>query len=169
MPFFGKRKNESNAPRDAAGVLREAIRAEMDGADDETVRIVAAVAGLLAAVAYADKVFAPEEVQQVRDSIRRVNGMSDQATNAICGVLSRHMAELSTLHTHGFTQDLKKHTAHHVRAEILDVLVDLAAADGEISLPEVTQMRQLTTAMGLSQDDYNRSQARYRDKLSLLT
>ena len=38
-------------------------------------------------------------------------------------------------------------------------------ADGEITVPEVNLMRQLTTAMGLSQEHYNASQARHRDKL----
>ncbi|MFW5740215.1 MAG: TerB family tellurite resistance protein, partial [Myxococcota bacterium] len=67
---------------------------------------------------------------------------------------------------HMFTRDLKELTEPHVRREILDVLVDLAAADGEIALPEVNLLRQLTTALGLTQADYNASQARHRDKLA---
>lgn len=166
MGIFSKKPKESQAD-DASAALRRAVESQMRGADDETIRIVTAVAGLLAAVAYADRVFAPEEVEHVRSSIARINGMTEQGTNAICGTLRRHLAELSTLHTHGFTRDLKELTEPHVRAEILDVLVDLAAADGQITLPEVNLMRQLTTALGLGQDDYNRSQERHRDKLSL--
>lgn len=165
MLFFNKNK-KPQSPEHAAAALRQVVQTEMNDADDATVRIVSAVAGLLAAVAYADRVFAPEEVEYVRGSISRINGMTSQATNTICGLLSRHMAELSTLHTHEFTRDLKELTEPHVRLEILDVMVDLAAADGEISLPEVNLMRQLTTALGLSQEHYNASQARHRDKLA---
>jgi len=164
MLFFNKKKKHQT-PEDAAAELRLAVKTEMNDADDATIRIVAAFAGLLAAVAYADKVFAPEEVEYVRGSISRINGMTPQATNTICGLLSRHMSELAALHTHGFTRDLKELTEPHVRLELLDVMVDLAAADGEISLPEVNLLRQLTTALGLSQELYNASQARHRDKL----
>lgn len=165
MSFFSKPKRPKH-PDDAAAALRVAIQQEMADADDDTIRIVAAVAGLLAAVAYADKVFAPEEVEHVRESISRIHGMSPQATNTVCGLLSRHMPELAALHTHAFSRDLKTLTEPHVRREILDVLLDLAAADGEISLPEVNLLRQLTTSLGLTQDDYNESQARHRDKLA---
>jgi uncharacterized tellurite resistance protein B-like protein len=168
MPIFSK-KQEPLSPKDAASLLRHAVVTEMAGADEETVRIVTAVAGLLATVAYADRVFAPEEVEHVRTSIGRIHGMTPQSTNVICGVLSRHLAELSTLHSHAFTRELKELTEPHVRLEILDVLVDLAAADGEISLPEVNQLRQLTVSLGLSQADYNASQARHRDKLTSLS
>lgn len=167
MPIFSKKQKGPANPKDAAAALRRAVDTEIGDADDDTIRIVSAVAGLLAAVAYADKTFAPEEVEHVRASIGRIHGMTPRATNTVCGLLSRHMAELSALHTHGFTRDLKELTEPHVRQEILDVLVDLAAADGEISLPEVNLMRQLTTALGLTQEDYNASQARHRDKLAL--
>ncbi len=52
--------------------------------------------------------------------------------------------------------------------ETLEILVDLAAADGHISQDEVNLLRMLTTALGLTQDDYNRAQHKHRDKLSVL-
>ena len=166
MAFWNKSNANQTEPSDAAEALTAAIRAEMPGTDEDTVRIVSAVAGLLAAVAWADRVFDPAEVQHIRKVIGQINGMTPPAQNAICGVLSRHLSELSTLHTHGFARDLKELTERDVRLEILDVLVDLAAADDEISLPEVNMMRQLTTSLGLTQPDYNASQERYREKLA---
>jgi tellurite resistance protein len=50
----------------------------------------------------------------------------------------------------------------------LDVLVDLAAADGELSLAETDLLRRTTAALGLSPDEYLASQARHRDKLKVL-
>ena len=55
-----------------------------------------------------------------------------------------------------------------LRREVLDVLVDLAAADDEVSMSETQLLRRTATAMGLSQDDYVASQARHRDRLSVL-
>ena len=168
MSFFSK-SNHPKKPEDAAAALRLAIEQQMQGVDEATIRIVSAVAGLLGAVAYADKVFVAAEVEHVRASISRIHGMTPQATSTICGLLSRHMAEFAALHTHTFARDLKTLTEPHVRREVLDVLVDLAAVDGEISLPEVNLLRQLTTSLGLTQDDYNDSQSRHRDKLVIPT
>lgn len=166
MAFWNKREDDAKGSHDAAELLSGAIRAEIPDADDETVRIVTAVAGLLAAVAWADRVYDPSEVRHIRKVIGRINGMTPEAQTAICDVLDRQMSELSTLHTHKFTRELKELTEPGVRLEILDVLVDLAAADGEISLPEVNLMRQLVASMGLTQQDYNTSQDRHRDKLA---
>jgi uncharacterized tellurite resistance protein B-like protein len=54
------------------------------------------------------------------------------------------------------------------RREILDVLVDLGATDGELSMDETNLLRRVTTALGLSQDDYVAAQSRHRERLSVL-
>jgi uncharacterized tellurite resistance protein B-like protein len=168
MPFWNKNRSQDAPPRDAAAALAATVRSQIPDADDATVRVVTAVAGLLAAVAYADRVFDPAEVAYVRESIGRINGITPAAQSTICGVLGSHLAELSSVHAHAFTRDLKQLTGRDMRLEILDVLVDLAAADGVIVLREVNQLRQITTSLGLTQDDYNASQARHLDKLEAL-
>jgi uncharacterized tellurite resistance protein B-like protein len=55
-----------------------------------------------------------------------------------------------------------------LRREMLDVLVDLGAADGELSLAETDLLRRTTSALGLTPEDYLASQTRHRDKLKLL-
>jgi uncharacterized tellurite resistance protein B-like protein len=47
-------------------------------------------------------------------------------------------------------------------------LLEVAAADHEITHNEVTVLRQLTTALGLEQADYNTAQEKHRAKLSAL-
>ena len=168
MPFWNQDRSKHAPPRDAAAALAATVHSQIPDADDATVRIVTAVAGLLAAVAYADRVFDPAEVMYVREAIGRIHGITPAAQNAICGMLSSHLAELSSVHSHAFTRDLKRLTERNVRLEVLDVLVDLAAADGVIVLSEVNQLRQITTSLGLTQDDYNASQARHIDKLEAL-
>ena len=51
---------------------------------------------------------------------------------------------------------------------MLDALVDLAAADGRVTMNETNVLRQITTSLGLSQSDYNEAQARHKDRLSIL-
>jgi uncharacterized tellurite resistance protein B-like protein len=51
--------------------------------------------------------------------------------------------------------------------QVLDALVDLAASDNEITVAETNVLRLTATALGLTQDDYNASQAMHRDKLTV--
>jgi len=65
------------------------------------------------------------------------------------------------------------YTVHVFRWDVertvpLAVLPDVSAADGELAHAEVVMLRQLTTALGLEQSDYNALQSKHKDKLSLL-
>ncbi len=63
--------------------------------DQETVMVVAAIAGLLGAVAYADREYSPAESLGVRTELARVQGMPDADVNAIGAVLEARAVELS--------------------------------------------------------------------------
>jgi uncharacterized tellurite resistance protein B-like protein len=163
---FGSRARGES--RKDGSALEELVRQHLEGADAVTVRIVAAIAGLLAAVAYADSKVAPEEEQHLREELGRIQGLSRDGVEAICDLLLTHAAQISTVDTSNLTRTLRELADRDLRTEILGLLVRLAAADGTVSLVEVNLLRQLTTALGLSQDDFNQLQALYRDKLSFL-
>jgi uncharacterized tellurite resistance protein B-like protein len=140
----------------------------MPQADDETVRIVAAIAGLLGTVAYADCRYDPVEEQRIRLELGRVDGLDAAGVDAICAVLREHVAEISTVEAPVHARNLLALADLDLRLRVLDALVDLAAADDEITVAETNTLRLTTKALGLSQDDYNASQARHRDKLKVL-
>ncbi len=144
------------------------VRKTMPGADSDTVRTVAALAGLLAAVAYADGHFSSPEHAHVRDVLSQVKGLGATGVDAICTVLMERAAEASTVHMYGLARELRELTDRDTRLEILNMLVDLAAADDVLSLSETNYLRQLASSLGLSPADYNASQARHRAKLSVL-
>ena len=54
-----------------------------------------------------------------------------------------------------------------LRLEILQLLVDVAAADGTIRQSETNLVRGLAVALVLDQDDYNAAQAKHRDRLAV--
>jgi uncharacterized tellurite resistance protein B-like protein len=163
--FFGVESDESV---EGHAHLEGLIEQHLHGADPETVRIVAAIAGLLATVAYADSAFAREEEAELAHDLRRVEGLSEVGVAAICELLRSHAAEISAVQAPRYTRLLREVADRDLRLEILGLLVKLAAADGIISLAEVNLLRQLTTALGLTQDDFNQLQAPHRDKLSFL-
>jgi uncharacterized tellurite resistance protein B-like protein len=151
-----------------ATALEPVIRTHMAGADDDAVRIVTAIAGLLAAVAYADRKYSEVEEQRIRAELARVEGLKTDGVDAICAVLREHVAEISAVEAPVHARNLLDLADRDLRLRVLDALVDLAAADDEITVAETNTLRLTATALGLSQDDYNASQARHRDKLTVL-
>lgn len=168
MPLF-KRDKSDEPPSEAHARLRKAVDAQLpEDADEPTRRIVAAVAGLLGCVAYADREYSDLERDKVREELNRVHGLSSAGVEAICAVLGDQIAAISGAGDQFWTREIKELSERELRVEILEVLVDLAAADEALSLTETNYLRRLATALGLEQSDYDAVQARHRDKLSVL-
>jgi uncharacterized tellurite resistance protein B-like protein len=160
-------KIASTSPR-AATVLSGVVRDQMPGADDEAARIVASIAGLLGTVAYADRTYAPVEEHRIKQELGRVQGLAPAGVDAICRVLREHIVEISTVEAPVYARELLDLAHRDLRLQVLEALVDLAAADDELTIAETNVLRLTTTALGLTQADYNACQARHRDKLRVL-
>jgi uncharacterized tellurite resistance protein B-like protein len=155
-------------PEEAPSDLASTVERHLPGADRETVEVVAALAGLLAAVAYADRTYSGEEESEVRAALGRVHGMTSAGVDAVCDTLRRTLVAHTAVEVPRCTRTLRELGDTELRREVLDALVDLAAADGRITTPETNLLRQVTTSLGLSQGDYNASQERHRERLSVL-
>jgi uncharacterized tellurite resistance protein B-like protein len=168
--MFGNWLNRASVVKEPAGAeqLEDAIRSELGDADEETVLVVAAIVGLLGAVAYADSEFSVEERQRVREELSRIHGMTSRGVEVVCSALDRHILEIATVQTPRYSRMLRELGDPELRLQVLEMLVALAAADEVITSAETNVMRQITTALGLTQHDYNAVQAQYRDRLSVL-
>jgi uncharacterized tellurite resistance protein B-like protein len=156
------------APPPGARGFAGIVRANMAGTDEETVRIVVAIAGLLGTVAYADRRYTAEEEARIRRELSGIEALTPAAVDAICDALRRHIVEIATIEAPVYARELLALAERDLRVHVLDALVDLAAADDEITVSETNVLRLTTTALGLTQDDYNACQQRHRDKLKVL-
>jgi uncharacterized tellurite resistance protein B-like protein len=95
--------------------------------------------------------------------------MTEEGISAICAVLRAHVIEVSTVQVPRYSRLLLELGDRELRVEVLETLVELAAADGVIDGAEVNLLRLTTTALGLSQSDYNAAQAKHRARLQSLT
>jgi len=163
--FFRRRQS---APTSGVDHLDALMRQTLDGADDDTVAIATACAGLLACVGFADRDYSDEERTRVRELLTRIHGVDEHAAGAIDELLAAHVRELCTVQPPRFTRVLRESGDRELRLEVLGMLIEVAAADDVITHDEVALLRQLTTALGLDQADYNRLQAAHRDKLASL-
>ncbi len=159
-------KETANAAADER--LLEVVRKALPKADADTTSIVAACAGLLASVAYADRDFSEPEAREIERQLSAVDGIGASGTQAIVAALDAHRVELSSVHTLRFARTLNELGTPELRLHVLGMLVSLAATDDSISQSEVNTLRQVTRALGLEQADYNRLQSEHRQKLEAL-
>jgi uncharacterized tellurite resistance protein B-like protein len=163
-----KRRKGGTGASPAESALGRAVRSACLDGDEETARIVGAVAALMLCVAHADQRFAPEEQELIRATLGRIQGLDPAGVGTILGVLREHRVSIAAREASSYARDLLELCAVDFRRELLDVLVDLAAADEVIELSEANMLRGIARALGLTQDDYNASQARHRAKLGVL-
>lgn len=137
--------------------------------DDDTRDLVAAIVGLLACVAYADGVYHPTERQKIRQELERVHVLPGEAVEVVCQLLERDIEAIAVGGDQPWAQRVRDGLEREGRLEVLDALLEIAAADGELSTAETNFLRRLVPKLGLSQEDYVHLQASHRDKLSVLS
>lgn len=167
--MFFRRNKARDVPKHARERLAQLVDEHLPEADEPTRRIVTAVAGLLARVAYADGEYAPEEQAALRRELGRVHGLEAHGVHAISELVKDEIAQVALLGDHDWTRDLKEHASRELRIEVLEVLLEMAAADHVLTHAETVQLRRITKALGLTQREYNELQAKHRDKLSVLS
>jgi uncharacterized tellurite resistance protein B-like protein len=148
--------------------LREVVSRALPRADRDTIAIVAACAGLLAGVAYADREFSEDEARAIERLLGGVEGLGSGGSQAIVRALTQHRVELSSVHAMRFARTLNDLGTRELRLHVLGMLVSLAAADDTITQSEVNTLRQVTRALGFEQADYNQLQSEHRQKLETL-
>lgn len=162
--FFRRRKPAPSDESELAGI----IGSTLPQADAETRQIVTAVAGLFGCVSYADREFSPKESAAVRALLQTIVGIDERSADAIVDALAQNIVHVSTVEAPRYARTLKQLGDRELRLHVLSMLLEVAAADHEISQAEAVMLRQLTTSLGLEQSDYNALQASHRDKLASL-
>ncbi|MGF1465316.1 MAG: TerB family tellurite resistance protein [Sandaracinaceae bacterium] len=159
---------DGDAPRPVGHPLRALVDEHMASASEASRRIVTAVVGLMATVAHADARLDAGERAKVREVLARFSELPPAGADAIVRLLAEDLASVALASDQRWIRDLREDADPAQRREVLDVLVELAAADGSIAHLEANLLRRLTTRLGLDQGDYVDAQARHRDKLAVL-
>ncbi|RLB50044.1 MAG: hypothetical protein DRH23_05285 [Deltaproteobacteria bacterium] len=167
--IFRRKDTPKEALPEARDRLAEIVEQYLADADDATRRIVTAVAGLLARIAYADGSYSAQEEAAIRKELSRVHGLSQSGVDAICGLLADQISHVALLGDHDWTRDLRERGGRELRLEVLEVRIEMAVADQVLKHGEQTQLRRIAKALNLTQDEYNALQAKHRDKLSTLS
>ncbi|MEM6791252.1 MAG: TerB family tellurite resistance protein [Myxococcota bacterium] len=171
--MFSWLKSRRTEPGDARAralydVVRRAVTAGGRDEDDVHIRIVGATAALLACVAYADLEVEASEEEVIRVTLGRIQGLDEAGVAAIVAVMRQDVVRIASAEATTYARELLELTDETFRRQLLDVLVDVAAADDEITVSETNMLRGVARAFGLPSAAYNESQSRHRDKLAVL-
>jgi uncharacterized tellurite resistance protein B-like protein len=161
-------KKPEEKPATGIDLVERLVAGHLPDADDDTRQIVVAIAGLLASVAYADRTYDEAEQAHVREALGRVHALPAAGADAICAALRQHLLAIAAGNPQRHTRALRELAEPELRNEVLDALVDLAAADGELAMVETELLRRTASALGLDQNAYVQAQARHRERLSVL-
>jgi uncharacterized tellurite resistance protein B-like protein len=164
--LFGESENAAHPS--ASKELRALVARHMPKADDHTAAVVGALAGLLATVAHADRVYSETEREHVRQALQNIPVLAEGAVEAIEALLSQRMAELAHESLQVYTRVLYNGLERWARLEVFEVLMDLAAADDVLDVQETNLLRRIANALGLTDAEYSASQAKHKEKLSTL-
>src|ERR1041385_2799857 len=115
--MFGSWSNTARSSPSPKGAeqITEAVRTHLPNADEETVRVVTCIAGLLGSIAYADRDYSTVEEERVRAELARIEGMPEAGIDAIAEALRRHIVEVSTIEAQRYCRSLRELTDPELR------------------------------------------------------
>lgn len=162
--FFRSKK----PPQEPTFDLTAAVQGCLPDADEDTVAIITAVAGLLGCICYADREVSDREHQMVRNLLQTVQGVGSKEADAILRAIDQNIITISTTQVARYARVLKELGDRQLRHHVLDMMLDVATVDSRLSADEVVVLRQVTQALGLEQADYNALQQKHRSLLGTL-
>jgi uncharacterized tellurite resistance protein B-like protein len=165
--FFRTGADEASS-RKGLGELFQKTRDLVPDRDEDEVKLIAGLAGLLGAVADADSDVTAAEQERIRSVLAERLGLDDLVCTAILGLIRDHRVQLFSLEGHIYARLINDVASRDQKLELLRLLFDLAAVDLSINAEEDHEIWLLADALKLSQRDLvdvRREFSRYRDVL----
>lgn len=166
--FLGLGGAEDGSREEGATDTVRRIAARLEGLDRETAKFLAAFAYVLARVAHADL---DVDETETREMERRVAAVADlsEAEAALAVEIAKSQARLlGGTENYVVTREFRNISTKEQRAQLLQCLYAVAAADGVISGVESAEITAIADELGFTRAEANSLRADYRDKMSVL-
>ena len=124
-----------------------------------------AAAALLVEAAHMDDGFDAQERAMVRELVAKRFGLSPEESESLVAAAEERVAWSSQLH--GFTRVVKKAFSHEERVELLEMLWEVAYADGRLHDHEASLIRRITGLLHVPDRDSGAARKRVLERLNL--
>ena len=165
LRFLGIAKSEPAPPAGETRTVRE-IAAKLERLPAETARFLAGFAYVLARVANADLVIAEAEAEEMRRTVRLLASLSADEADLVVEIAKSQARLLGGTENYVVTREFRRSTTPLQRAQLLECLYAVSAADGTISTAESREIANVAEELGFTRAEANALRTRYRDKLA---
>jgi uncharacterized tellurite resistance protein B-like protein len=136
---------------------------EARGARHSREELQIAAAALMVEAAQLDHEFDARERAKIHELVSERFGLDPEESESLIEVAQARVAEASQLH--GFTRVVKAAFSHEERLELMEMLWEVAYADGELHHFEANLMRRLAGVLQIPDRDSGLARKRARERL----
>lgn len=165
LRFVGIAKDPAAPAGGQTRSVRE-IAAKLERLPAETARYLAGFAYVLARVANADLQIAAAEADEIRRTVRILAALSADEADLVVEIAKSQARLLGGTENYVVTREFRRNSTPLQRAQLLECLFAVTAADGTISSAESREIANVAEELGFTRAEANALRTRYRDKLA---
>jgi uncharacterized tellurite resistance protein B-like protein len=165
LRFLGIAKAAEASTQSETKSVRE-IAAKLERLPLETARHLAGFAYVLARVANADLQIASAEADEMRRTVRMLAGLSAEEADLVVEIAKSQARLLGGTEDYVVTREFRRNSTPLQRAQLLECLYAVTAADGTISSAESREIANVAEELGFTRAEANALRTKYREKLA---
>ena len=142
------------------------IARQLDRLPPNEAKFLASFAYVLARIAHADLEIDDDEVSEMERILKDVAHLSDGEAALVVQIAKSQATALGGTENYVVTREFRSVATSQQRAELLECIYAVAAADGSITGDESNEIMQIAEELGFTRPETNALRSQYRDKLS---
>lgn len=155
----------SRAPRNRVAA---AIHERLGCLPPARAEFMAAFAGLLVRVAYADLEISVQERKRLPEILLEHAGLTPEEAGVVADIVVAQATALSGIDYAALTGAFNEVAGEDEKKRLIDCLYAIATADGAVSIPEDEEVRKVARALLLSHSEFIAIRGRYKEQLEVI-
>jgi len=145
-----------------------AIREQLGRFPSARAEFVAAFAGLLVRVAYADLELSAPERKRLPEILATHAGLTSDEAGVVADVVVAQATALSGIDYAALTGAFNEVASEDDKKRLVDCLYAIATADDTVTVPEDEEIRKVAQALLLSHSEFITIRSRYKEQLEVI-
>jgi uncharacterized tellurite resistance protein B-like protein len=162
-----KNLGQTSAPAHGDTDTVRRIVAELDRLDPERARYLAAFAYVLSRVANADLEITDAETRRMVELVQKAGRLAEEQALLVVEIAKSQNRLFGGTENFLVTREFRQIASDDQRAQLLDCLFAVAAADDEVTGDEENQIWQIASELGFDHSAYVQARLAYTDKRSI--
>ncbi len=161
-PSGGQAGSDSHFQKDSDPFLAQ-ISAKLDGLNPPEAERIISLAFLLCRVALADHHMTDEEEKQIAETLRSKFSLSDEHLSLLLELLHDEQKVFGSTKNYSLTKGMAESFSEAEKVKIMECLFRVAAADQRLTPEEESELRNITSQLGLDDGVFIDLRIQYRE------